>query len=105
LYAPLRNEADAGITGILLWEKLNSEQKDQLRVITISHGVPGFMLMAHPRIPQRDVDRLRQALLALNKTPEGKAYLSASGLQGFGLIDDATLRSLDSHTAVITQPR
>jgi phosphonate transport system substrate-binding protein len=104
LYAPLRHEADAGITGILLWEKLTGEQKDQLRVISISRGVPGFMLMANPHMPKQDVDRLRQAMLTFNTTPEGKAYFNASGLQGFGLIDDATMRSLDPYTSVITQP-
>jgi phosphonate transport system substrate-binding protein len=105
LYAPLRNEADAGITGILLWEKLTGEQKDQLRVIAISHGVPGFMLMAHPRVAKRDVDKLRQALLSFHKTPNGEAYFSATGLKGFGLIDDATMRSLDPYTSVIARPR
>jgi len=104
LYAPLRNEADVGITGTLMWEKLTGEQKDKLRVIATSRGVPGFMLMAHPRMPKRDVDKLRQALLDFHKTPNGELYFTGAGLKGFGLIDDASMRSLDRYTSVITQP-
>ena len=103
LYAPLRHEADVGITGILLWEKLTGEQKEKLRVIHISHGVPGFMLMAHPRISKRDVEKLRRALLTMGKTPEGKKYLNNTGLRGFGTIDDKTMIALDPYTRVITQ--
>jgi phosphonate transport system substrate-binding protein len=103
LYAPLRNEADAGITGILLWEKLTGEQKNQLHLIATSPGVPGFMLMANPRVPKRDVNKLRQAMISFNKTSEGKSYFEKSGMKGFGPIDDATMRHLDPYTAVITR--
>jgi phosphonate transport system substrate-binding protein len=105
MYAPLRNEADAGVTGILLWEKFTGKEKDRLRVIATTRGVPGFMLMAHPRMAKRDVDKLRQALLSFHKTPNGELYFSGAGLKGFGPIDDASMRSLDPYTAIITQPR
>ena len=103
LSAPLRNEADAGVTGILLWGIATGEQKEQLRLIGTSPSVPGFVLMAHKRVPKRDVDKLRKALLSFRTTPQGEAYFAASGLKGFGPMDNATMSSLDPYTKVLTQ--
>lgn len=103
LSAPLRNEADAGVTGILLWGLATGEQKEQLRLIATSASMPGFVLMAHKRIPKRDVDKLRKALLSFHTTPQGEAYFAASGTKGFGMVDSATMSSFDPYTKVLTQ--
>ena len=103
LSAPLRDEADAGVTGILLWGLATGEQKEQLRLIGTSPSMPGFVLMAHKRISKQDVARLRKALLAFHATPQGEAYFAATGLKGFGLSDAATMNSLDPYTRVLTQ--
>jgi phosphonate transport system substrate-binding protein len=104
LYAPLRNEADVGMTGVLLWETFKGEQKEQLRMIGATPGVAGFMLMAHKRLAPRDVARLRTAILGFAKTPAGERYFADTGLRGFARIDDATMRRLDPYTRVLTQP-
>jgi len=101
--APLRNEAEAGITGILLWGLATAEQKEQLRLIGTSPSMPGFVLMAHKRVPKRDVDKLRKALLSFRTTPQGEAYFAASGLKDFVLMDSATMSSIDPYTKVLTQ--
>lgn len=103
LSAPLRNEADAGITGVLLWGLATGENKEQLRLIGTSDSVPGFVLMAHKRVPKRDVEKLRKALLAYSGTPQGEAYFAKTGLKGFSLIDNTTMSSLDPYTKVLTQ--
>jgi phosphonate transport system substrate-binding protein len=103
LSAPLRNEADAGVTGILLWGLASGEYKEQLRLIATSPSKPGFVLMAHKRIPQQDVIKLRNALLSFRTTPQGEAYFTASGLKGFSLMDRTTLSNLDPYTRVLTQ--
>jgi phosphonate transport system substrate-binding protein len=103
LSAPLRNEAEAGVTGILLWGLATGENKEQLRLIATSPSMPGFVLMAHKRIPKKDVDKLRKALLSFRTTPPGEAYFAASGLKGFALTDSATMSSLDPYTRVLTQ--
>ncbi len=105
ILAPLHGEADAGVTGLMIWEKLAGEQKQQLRVIGKSGSVPGLMVMATPRFPAQDVTALRQALLRFQHTAAGKAYFLATGLEGFEPIDDATMRSLDAYTRVIRQAR
>ena len=103
ILAPLHGEADAGVTGLMIWEKLGGEQKQLLRVIGKSGSVPGLMVMANPRVPAADVTTLRHALLRFGHTAAGKAYFLATGLEGFEPIDDATMRSLDAYTHVIRQ--
>jgi phosphonate transport system substrate-binding protein len=100
MYAPLRGEADASVTGILLWNVLGQEHKDQLRVIGTTNKQPGFMLMANKRISKQDVNKLTNILMNFHKLPEGKAYLSATGYEGFKKIDDKTMKSLDPYTRV-----
>lgn len=104
LYAPLRSEADVGMTGVLLWETLKGDQKDQLRVVGRTRSVAGFMLMAHKRVARRDIETLRAALLGFAKTPAGEDYLATTGLRGFAPIDDATMRSLEPYTHVLRAP-
>lgn len=105
ILAPLHAEADAGVTGILIWDKLGGEQKHQLRVIARTASVPGLMIMANPRFSARDVALLREALLRFHKTPAGEAYFRATGLKGFDTIDDATMVSLDPYARVPAQTR
>lgn len=103
ILAPLHGEADAGVTGLMIWEKLAGEYRQQLRVIGRSGKAPGLMVMANPRFRAQDVATLRRALLRFQRTPEGKAYFRATGLEGFDVIDDATMISLDAYTRVISR--
>jgi len=103
LSAPLRDEADAGVTGILLWGLATGENKEKLRLIATSPSMPGFVLMAHKRMPKRDVDKLRKALLSFHTTATGEAYFTESGLKGFRLTDNKTMSKLDPYTKVLTE--
>lgn len=98
--APLRGEADASVTGILLWNVLGQEHKDQLRVIGTTDKQPGFMLMANKRISKQDMNKLVKVLMNFHRLPEGKAYLAATGYEGFVKIDDKVMKGLDPYTRV-----
>lgn len=99
--APLRGEADASVTGILLWGVLGQEHKDQLRIIGTTDKQPGFMLMANKRINQQDTKKLLNILMNFYRLPEGKAYFSETGYEGFKRIDDKVMKSLDPYTRVL----
>jgi phosphonate transport system substrate-binding protein len=105
LYAPLRDEADASVTGILLWETLGQEYKDKLKVIGSTNSVPGFVLMAHPRVTAQIQKKLQQALFTYAKTAEGKTYFESTRLKAFLPIDSKTMKSLDPYTTVLTESR
>lgn len=100
LYAPLRDEADVSVTGILLWETLGQEYKDKLKVIGHTNTVPGFVVMSHPGIPAKLKLKLQKAILDFEKTAEGKAYFESTRLKGFQPIDSKSMKELDAYTGI-----
>lgn len=100
----VRNEADVGATGTLLWDSAPPEKHHVLREIWRSPSVPGFLLLAHPRIGKPALKRLEQALLDFGNTPAGKAYFESSQQVDFRSVDAATLKRIDPYTAVFGQP-
>lgn len=104
MHAPLRGEADASVTGTLLWRVLKDEQKDQMRVIGTTEEAPGFMLMANSRLTNQDVEKIRKLLLDFHRVPGSEAYFSTTGYEKFDLIDDKVMKKLDPYTRVLTNP-
>ncbi|MFP5409655.1 MAG: phosphate/phosphite/phosphonate ABC transporter substrate-binding protein [Gammaproteobacteria bacterium] len=104
MHAPLRGEADASVTGTLLWRVLEDEQKKQLRVIGASQEMPGFMLMANRRMSAPDVAKIRGLLLDFHSVPGSESYFATTGYQRFKLIDDRVMRSMDPYTVILTKP-
>lgn len=102
LYAPLRDEADASVTGIILWETLGQEYKDKLKVIGTTGKVPGFVIMARSGMPAREQKKLQKALLDFENTTEGKAYFENTRLKGFHPIDNKTMKELDPYIKIFT---
>ncbi len=104
MHAPLRGEADASVTGILLFRVLEDEQKKRLRVIGATEEAPGFLVMAHRRMSAPDVARIRGLLMDYHLAPDSKAYFAATGYERFRLVDDKVMRRLDAYTAVLIPP-
>lgn len=55
--------------------------RSRLKVIYTTPGVAPHPLVAHPRIPKTDRDKVTQALLRLTKTPEGARLLTLTELK------------------------
>lgn len=105
MQAPLRGEADASVTGTLLWRVLGEEQKGQLRVIGTTEEAPGFMLMANPRLSPQDIAILRNVLLEFHRVAGSEPYFATTGYERFDPIDDRIMKKLDPYTRVLlTQP-
>ncbi len=100
----VRNEADAGATGTLLWDNAPPEKHNVLREIWRSPPVPGFLVLAHPRIGAAALQRLEQALIDFGNTPAGKTYFEKSQQIDFRPVDAATLKRIDPYTAVFGKP-
>lgn len=96
IFALIKGETDAAVTGIKLWQSLPSEHRQKLRQIGETQPVPGFMLMANRDMPATTVSRLQQLALAFKDSAAGKKYL----FRGLKPIDDAAMRSMDPYTAV-----
>lgn len=104
LYAPARGEADASVTGLVLWDRAEPDIRAALVEIGKTQGVPGFMLMANKRLPPELIKRIQSAVFDFHKTKEGKAYFEVTEFNRFEKIDDKTMKSLDPYTRILTEP-
>jgi len=103
LNAPLRGKSDAALTGIVMWRQLDLRQKKQLRLIGSTPPQPGFIVLAHPRLPQALAVRIRQALLGFRDTPEGKNDFTTRALKGFAPIAADDLIPLDPYVKAMRE--
>lgn len=104
LDALILKEADAGATGTLLWDKAPPEKKEVLRELWRSPPVPGFLVLASPRIDAATLQRLRQGLLDFGKTPAGMTYFESSQQIDFRPVDAATMKRIDPFITVFEKP-
>lgn len=104
MHAPLRGEADASVSGTLLWRVLGDEQKGQMRVIGTTDEAPGFLLMANKRLPKEDVESIKNLLLDYHNVAGNETYFSATGYKNFQKVDDKVMRRLDPYTRILINP-
>lgn len=97
MYAAVRGDADVSLTGILLYKKIQLQDRDKVRVIGETPGVPGFIFLAGKGIPEVERDKVRQALLRFGDTPEGVDYFKPTGFKALLPIDAAEMASLQPY--------
>lgn len=98
--AIMRGEADAGSTITMLWDVASAEQRSNLREIFRGDPVPGFLVLAHPRLGNPLLKRVERAFLDFPKTAAGNTYFEKTRQIDFRPLDDATMKRIDPFTAV-----
>jgi len=104
IHAPLRGEADASVTGKLLWHVLDDAQKAQLQVIGTTEEAPGFLVMAHPRLARQDIEKIQKLLLDFHRVPGSESYFTTNGYDRFQAVDDRAMKRLDPYTRIFLKP-
>lgn len=66
-----------------------------LRIVTEITKLPGFLVMANPNLPKADKQRLKQLVLALPQTEEGKKFFTLAGVNNIRDVSEAELKQLD----------
>ena len=105
MYAPLRNESDASVTGTLLFNKIGVEDRKNVRVIGKTPVAPGFLVMAGKRITEEQRHKLTEALLNFINTENGKTYLKNTGLVRFERITDQEMQDLEPYIQIFLKPK
>ncbi len=67
---------------------LAPELKSQLRVLWESKPIPPFPFIAHPRVQSPAVDKIKAAMLEMDRDPKGQAVLKALNMQGLDAVAD-----------------
>ena len=73
------------------------EMQAKLRVIHEIAQVPGFFVMANPKLDAPQRRRLRSLVQGFPATEDGRRFLSLSGFTGIREVTDADLRVLDPY--------
>ena len=100
MYAPLRGESDASVTGILLFNKIGEQDRKNVRVIGKTPVAPGFMIMTGKRISEEQREKLTKALLNFINTPAGAKYLKTTGLKRFEPITDQEMQDMEPYIQI-----
>jgi len=96
MYAPLRGESDASVTGILLWRKIGQiENNNKIRVIGHSPVSIGFQVMATKSVSKSDFLKVQKALFNYHNTASGKSYMEKTGFGYFDTVSEQEKKDLD----------
>jgi phosphonate transport system substrate-binding protein len=102
--AIMRGEADAGATISQLWDAATPEQREALREIYREEPTPGFLILAHSRLPPGILKKLKLAFLDFKNTEAGKAYFKKTQQVDFRPLDAETMKRIDPYSAVFDNP-
>jgi phosphonate transport system substrate-binding protein len=70
------------------WQNIGIK-KEKLRIFHRAQPLPHSLYMAHKRVPEKDREKLKQAMMSWDKRPEGKMILKQFSLQNFIEATDA----------------
>lgn len=90
-----RNEAEAALTENAALQQMPEDLRNSVRIIAQTQRLPHVMFLAHPRLGQADIARVRKLLLNFQHTAEGRTFLKHSGYGGMRAVDEADMRSVD----------
>lgn len=96
MYALQRGDATAGTASRLQWRKATQSQHAAAREIHVAPPMPGYFVMAHPRLAEADLAALRRALSDFRETALGQLYFRKTDQIDFRPIDDATTQRVDT---------
>lgn len=77
------------------FRQLPEALRQQLAVFTVFAEVPGFLVLAHPRLGAERVRQIKAQLLQLPGSEEGQRFLDLTGFKGLREPSESELRALD----------
>lgn len=92
--AAVMGEADAGLATITALKQLPADVQQQVRSIGTGLRFPHLFTLAHRRLGEAEIERIKRALLAFPDTQEGRQFMEKSGFKGYEDISADELGSL-----------
>ncbi|WP_265947518.1 phosphate/phosphite/phosphonate ABC transporter substrate-binding protein [Dechloromonas sp. A34] len=84
--ATAAGEVDAGLATATALKQLPSDLQQQVRIINTGQRFPHLFTMAHRRLGEPLIARLKSALLAFPETDEGRQFMEKSAYLGYEAI-------------------
>ncbi|MDP3537466.1 MAG: phosphate/phosphite/phosphonate ABC transporter substrate-binding protein [Azonexus sp.] len=101
--AAAAGEADAGLATATALKQLPPDLQQQVRAINTGQRFPHLFTMAHRRLGDPLIARLKSALLAFPETEEGRLFMEKSAFLGYEPISDDEIRSLKPYVEMYRQ--
>jgi len=93
-----KGESAAAVVAVTALQQMPEELKNNIRILATSNEVAPTMYLAHPKTPRREVDDMTRLLLEFaENTPEGRKFMSDTGLIGLRPPAAAEMKRLDSY--------
>jgi phosphonate transport system substrate-binding protein len=94
-------ELDAALTTYTPLKQVPDDVRSKVTILPLDVNVPHLMTLASPRLPPKDVQKVRQALQSF-ATPggAGTAFFSDTGYLGYEEVSAADLRALKPYVAL-----
>lgn len=92
----LRGDAVAALVSDNELRAIPDPVRMQLQVVSRFARVPGFVVMASPRLGDDETQAARAALMAFDtRLAEGRTFLASTGLQGIRAVPEGMMESMD----------
>lgn len=88
--------ADAAITTHTPLRQIPEDLRARVRVLSSDLRVPHVMTLAHRRLGNADIERVRRAIATFPDTPEGKTFMIETGYQGYTPVAQGDLDRLQA---------
>lgn len=93
----INKRADAAMIGQHAYQLMADDLRKQLRILIKTPPLSSLMYLTHPRLGDRDVKRVRQALLDFAVSPEGRAFMQRGKYGGVIDADENELHAFRSY--------
>lgn len=78
----------------------NPELKKSLNIVTKFVDLPGFLLMANPALPAKDLAAIEQLIEIFAESEQGKRFLALNSFKGMGKPTQEQFMFLDQYVDV-----
>ena len=103
--ATVQGEVDAGLTTNSGLAQIPADVRSKVRAIATGIRLPHLVTLAHRRLGEADITRLRAALAVLPATPEGRDFFTRMPVQGYEEFTAADQRLMRPYIDLLMQSR
>ncbi|MEA1990090.1 MAG: PhnD/SsuA/transferrin family substrate-binding protein [Pseudomonadota bacterium] len=103
MLAVIQNITPISAFGKPTWSKFKPQGRENVIKLTQSENIPGFAIMAHPRLGTKTISELKQRFFSFQETESGKMYFEQTGLKGARKETAQDLQKIDKYLNELQQ--
>jgi phosphonate transport system substrate-binding protein len=97
-------EADACVSGPVAARRFEQRNNISLHTIVESNSLPGLVFVVHPRVVGADREHMREILVELNTTEQGREILARINIDAFVPAEDSDYDEVRRFVSTLEEP-